>query len=1027
MVLGMLLRNSRENALSTALGLFRDQLLRLDALRNVQLASLRELERLFARGAESEEIGKIIDLTIEVATEQACLESRDLQSYFEEKWIISFDGRINLDCMLSCKYNQDHDLRGMVEWHDKSAVEVSCLYAVLVIECYDELISWSRVRERSTWDAKKETAAVRIAAYLGHMSVVDIFLRERVHEKSLSSRASLLYAAILGAAEAGKVDDLALYLHECGDLNLPSDPIVSDFEMIPFGIERGVERQNAVASSLVGCVVFAYLYGGALFDLQASEGPIGYGHKEVLKLVVSNSLADVGSLVRAVAFVLRDLFKPFPYERCIDLILYLNTDLGLDVLHCQEDVNRISEQFVNYMIFEAGRKKGADLSRLQALLKGWLDFVSDLGFDIQSLKYDSSRSESKRRKALASTMASCQAQQLRTWSQFNLIKENKSLDEIKRAVQKGDIRLNVRYENGMLSTHMAAAYDRLDVLKWLVEEKEMSLDACDTLGRTVGKVAEISNTSAIIQWIAREKSKMVISIFASSHFRGRRVFKQWARLRRCVRIIQACQRGKAVRRAYRGLLASRLEDRQRFHQMWDRSVSMLSSISLSNADFSWMAIKQQEHDIVRAEDVVDDMDMFSETTQKLREAATSLLTAAAQSDEHLGGVDTEEDCVDDEQSSEYEEEQTSRQEWQAVGNLVLIKFTSDVVKWLRRADSKYREFFVRRIEQLASGQRSRILNKRLTGCKTTIYETYLEQKSGHRILWTEGKDLSLLIWYVAKHKDVSRLIRLIDDAESRSSRQLTSATVLADIGESHGESLVDDISETERILLDPLGDTPLKLYEVRPDEIKKLKDPTWKPRLYLTTREREVVETSGTVLLLGRSGTGKTCVICSRMDYDRQRAGADPAFSQLFIARSKGLCDYVRRALVVTNSGDEDESTKSMRFETFGQVIQSLERHLPMVGNTADLFLPSRRMSFGRFKQEVYRSDSSGGLDALIIWTNIRSFIKGSIEALQRQDGVLTEEDYLGLGKRRCRLSLEQRQCVYAMFTYYDKYMKAKG
>jgi hypothetical protein len=268
----------------------------------------------------------------------------------------------------------------MVEWHDKSAVEVSCLYVVLTIECYDELISWSRAHERSTWDAKKETAAVRIAAYLGHMSVMDIFLRERVNEESLSSRASRFYAAILGAAEAGKVSDLALYLHECRNLDMPSDPIVNDFEMIPFGVESVVKRRNAVASSLVGCVIFGYLYGGALFDLQASEGHhIGNGHKEVLKLVMSNSLADVGSLVRAVAFVLRDLFKPFFYERCIDLLLYLITDLKLDVLHCQKDVNRISEQFVHYMIFEAGRKKDADLSNLQALFERWLNFVSDLG------------------------------------------------------------------------------------------------------------------------------------------------------------------------------------------------------------------------------------------------------------------------------------------------------------------------------------------------------------------------------------------------------------------------------------------------------------------------------------------------------------------------------------------------------------------------------------------------------------------------------------------------------------------------
>ena len=109
--------------------------------------------------------------------------------------------------------------------------------------------------------------------------------------------------------------------------------------------------------------------------------------------------------------------------------------------------------------------------------------------------------------------------------------------------------------------------------------------------------------------------------------------------------------------------------------------------------------------------------------------------------------------------------------WQPTCNVKSIKMTKEVVKWLRQGDNKYREFFVRRIEQLAAGERSRILAKRLTGCETTIYETYLEQKSGHRILWTESGN-SLLIWYVAKHKNVSRLMSLIDDAESRSKRQL---------------------------------------------------------------------------------------------------------------------------------------------------------------------------------------------------------------------------------------------------------------
>ena len=44
-------------------------------------------------------------------------------------------------------------------------------------------------------------------------------------------------------------------------------------------------------------------------------------------------------------------------------------------------------------------------------------------------------------------------------------------------------------------------------------------------------------------------------------------------------------------------------------------------------------------------------------------------------------------------------------------------------------------------------------------------------------------------------------------------------------------------------MLDPLSDTPLKLYEVAPEDIEKLNDVNWKPQLYLTSREREIVET----------------------------------------------------------------------------------------------------------------------------------------------------------------------------------------
>ena len=56
-----------------------------------------------------------------------------------------------------------------------------------------------------------------------------------------------------------------------------------------------------------------------------------------------------------------------------------------------------------------------------------------------------------------------------------------------------------------------------------------------------------------------------------------------------------------------------------------------------------------------------------------------------------------------------------------------LQLTDAVWKWFLKADAKYRRFFIRRLEQLASGQRCRILSKRLTGCKHHIYETYFDQ------------------------------------------------------------------------------------------------------------------------------------------------------------------------------------------------------------------------------------------------------------------------------------------------------------
>jgi hypothetical protein len=318
------------------------------------------------------------------------------------------------------------------------------------------------------------------------------------------------------------------------------------------------------------------------------------------------------------------------------------------------------------------------------------------------------------------------------------------------------------------------------------------------------------------------------------------------------------------------VLKSRLESSRRFLAIWYRPLSILASCILVVGDVSWEAIKQGQHDVARSEDVIDNLDSvhvgISETIQKL-EAAT------AQALGELGPSDERSTCSDESEVAAHQyshggtvkihhganaaEPFPAPRPTEPCGKFDLVKLTKEVMKFLRVGDSKYREFFIRRIEQLAAGDRSRILAKRLTGSNAIIYETYLEQKSGHRILWTESSDGSLLVWYVAKHKDVSRLMDLIDDAESRSSRQLTLASELPEMDDSvDGRNC--ETAAGEHILLDPFGNTPLKLYAVHREDIRRLDDTAWKPPLHLTSREREIVETSGTVLVFGRSGTGET-------------------------------------------------------------------------------------------------------------------------------------------------------------------------
>lgn len=100
-----------------------------------------------------------------------------------------------------------------------------------------------------------------------------------------------------------------------------------------------------------------------------------------------------------------------------------------------------------------------------------------------------------------------------------------------------------------------------------------------------------------------------------------------------------------------------------------------------------------------------------------------------------------------------------------------------------------------------------------------------------------------------------------------------------------------------------------------------------------------------------------------------------------------------------------------------------------MKGCESDIFgnktplLAEEKVDYHSFKRQF--SASGFSLDMLVIWAQIRSFIKGSIEAVDR-GRPLTRAEYVDgpmIGSRRCRLSKAQRAAAYDAYERYEGFL----
>ena len=211
-----------------------------------------------------------------------------------------------------------------------------------------------------------------------------------------------------------------------------------------------------------------------------------------------------------------------------------------------------------------------------------------------------------------------EAEQQRRWSNFDSIKNGGSLVEVRDMVANGELLISDRDSGGMDLAHLAAAYDRQDLLKWLVTSKAMSLDSKDGRGRTALDVARASKAPGTTRWIEEFQARNLIAKVVQRHYQQIITTQRLRKRTNAQTSISRIYRGYSERRLYSGVLMRRVEDSQRYAVTWGKLIS-------SNLTYiaCWSDLREQDNDMNNAQ-LLDDS-FFVETDERLSEAMEGAL------------------------------------------------------------------------------------------------------------------------------------------------------------------------------------------------------------------------------------------------------------------------------------------------------------------------------------------------------------------------------------------------------------------
>lgn len=180
--------------------------------------------------------------------------------------------------------------------------------------------------------------------------------------------------------------------------------------------------------------------------------------------------------------------------------------------------------------------------------------------------------------------------------------------------------------------------------------------------------------------------------------------------------IQSLHRGNQIRKIHLGPLQARLEEMRHYNDVWAQSAEQAPT--MQNTLAGWAKVREALD--LKQVDFLDDDGNLADTDEKLNQALQTALSEGRPFDSEQNEVkdDISRLAISDGMVTENDglEDCSEPLDWSQ------FLVTTHVVKFIQKGDTRFREIFVKRMKQLAKGERSHKLQKPLKGCSSVICE-----------------------------------------------------------------------------------------------------------------------------------------------------------------------------------------------------------------------------------------------------------------------------------------------------------------